>query len=493
MSLTYRQLKAFRAEKIKPTHMSLKKYDRKFNEEEFRGFVPKFNFVNKELCQNPFFDLSHYYTDAESLKSRILQGLVMKERQDDYWRTALKLRRREFKKTVPAKDAHIVLINEFLEERRGKLVSLPRDYLSDFLEPDYYVQDNFWYNRTDNTKTRIELEFEAQCRLEDPKNVGIHGKLTLSDLRELDAIVEPRIMSYMPGTLPWNRSISEDILRWCPSPFIFLNHLNKDEEEIRFCKIPTKVDSRIKLPTKPSYFFANEFEREILLHCDKKLDLFWKPEIAQVDMILQPSLQEYKYGWVAMNKELIPRIISERLSQIKNADFDISKLSLKELLIAAKEVFLFNKQKFLESKIDKDLQFDENYQRFLSASMQYKVPVLSDNTKSFIDNIVFDNLDDFQEAEGELFTGFNYQDDESSEVISYDAPTPRAKVSNVGKFNETTEFLEDEVESEEAIESESEDYEAIARNNRHQLGIYTDDDETNSQDSYESSDPGDPG
>jgi len=78
----------------------------------------------------------------------------------------------------------------------------------------------------------------------------------------------------MAGMLGWNKNISKEILEWCPNVFLFLNDFNRNKKEIRLCKVPTKIDERIKLPLKPSYYFADGNEKALLRICDEIHDDF---------------------------------------------------------------------------------------------------------------------------------------------------------------------------------------------------------------------------
>jgi hypothetical protein len=265
--------KAYHAIKEHPTRIKLSKVERKLKESEFRGCETRFQILSTDIIKNKFFDLSVYFTDQASLKKRLVLSMTMKERSNDYWRITSRLRLKKYKEKIDLQDIKTRLINEYLEEKAGKLVALPREYILEETHPEFYCQYKKWYPELDEYLDPIELIHRAQLQLEPESNkTVIHQELTISNLRQLDLEVEPKANVIMPGTLPWSRQISKEFLAWCPNPFIWLNYYNSNEQEIRFCKIPTVISDSIKLPEKASYYFAKGEEKNLLIMGDIYLD-----------------------------------------------------------------------------------------------------------------------------------------------------------------------------------------------------------------------------
>jgi len=451
ISLMYRQYKASMAEKEKPSRMRLHEYEKKLLEKEFRGLSPKFNFVENELVENNYFDLSYYFSDADSMKKKLLMGLTMKQRNDDYWAITLKLRAQKYKKTRGPDSPQFTLINNYLEAKKGKLVHLPERYILDYVNPMFYIQDNFWYNKVESTTDDLELMFRAQCRIEKKSNVGIHQDLSLSDLKKLDLVLEPKANFYMPGTLPWHREISEDILKWCPNPFLYLNHLNREVEEIRFTKIPIEIDSRIKLPEKASYFFANEIEKKFLLYSDKMLDCKLSVEEAavsylfiEVDNMLYPT-KDIIYTTPTHHKKI--------WSMIKKAELDLRTTSPKEIC----ETYLkLRNEKDLKKISEKIYESDETILRNFysiqepvenSADLADFLKGVTDNFKNEFTTEVFEN-ETINDLVGD-FSRFLSSDEEENFFGTEVIPAKVTLVPNEEDIVEVDSDFEDNFDSDQ--------------------------------------------
>jgi len=262
----------------------MKKFEKQIKESEFRGLTPKFEFIYPELVENPYFDLSNYFVDPESVKKRLIRSLTMHERQEDWWRIASRLRQEKFKATRAREDSEIFLINKYLEKNPGRLIAIPKKYILESIEMDIYIENVHWSNKIEEPVDLIELQYRAQSRIEPEKNQTIHTDLTLSNLRQLDAFLCPIINVNHHTICVWNRNVDVRFLRWCPSPMHWIMWYNEihDLGEPRFYQIPYKIDERIKLPLRPSYYFATPREQEILEFCDKHLDCFLSVEEAAV-------------------------------------------------------------------------------------------------------------------------------------------------------------------------------------------------------------------
>jgi len=274
IELLIRQFKGYLAEQEHPTRMKLTRMERLLKENEFRGTEFRFSFLSLELVKNKFFDFSNYFTDADSLKKRLVLSMTMKERSDDYWRISSRLRVQKYRERLTTlKNLEVTLTNLYLEKQAGRLVDLPKKWILKKTRYDFLCQYKYWFPEIKNPLDTVELYHRAQLRLEPENNKNvIHSDLIMDHLLQLDVIMEPKANVVMEGALPWSRNIDKRFLEWCPNPFLLLNHMNRNKVEIRLCNIPTEISELIKLPLKPSYYFANDRERKILDLANKHYD-----------------------------------------------------------------------------------------------------------------------------------------------------------------------------------------------------------------------------
>jgi hypothetical protein len=287
-TLTLRQYKAFKAIEEKATKMRYDSVNKWLTDEKFNhSFINIFHIQYPELKENPFFDLDIYRTDSDAIRQRIIRGFVCSRRQSDYWKATAKLRRHKYSQKI--KDVsfiHFKLANLVLDKLKGRMTRLPKWTVIEEEECDWYISRKSWFPkelyRRSKKADKLLLEIGSQCRIEGDQIGSLRYDLELDDLPLLDGYVEPFTGLVMEGTIPFSEKIATEVSDWCPQIFMFINDYNRDEEEIRFCKVPKKVSDLIKLPKKPSIFFATDSERYYLRERDKLAHTFWTPEEARV-------------------------------------------------------------------------------------------------------------------------------------------------------------------------------------------------------------------
>jgi hypothetical protein len=340
LELLNRQYKAYLAEQERPSRMKLKRVDRLLKESEFRGAEFRFSFLSLELTKNKFFDFSQYFTDMDSLKKRLILSMTMRERSNDYWRIAARLRRAKYREKVEMVNLEIRLTNQYLDDQAGRLVALPNKWITKKCKPDYYCQYKWWFPEVKNRLDTVELFHRAQLRIEPENNKSvIFPQLDIEHLKQLDAILEPKADVYMEGMLPWSREISTKILEWCPNPFLWLNYYNRKKVEIRLCNIPTEISDFIILPKKPSYYFASPQEEEILKICDKYYDCLLHPKEALIWKKFEPieiDLHGHKPEWTTPQ---YPKMMWKKFKKHKiDIDFDDTYLTIAQKYRACVEL-----------------------------------------------------------------------------------------------------------------------------------------------------------
>jgi hypothetical protein len=290
-ALTRKQFKAFKAVQERATKLHFKEADRKLKTEDFgHTFSRMFSLLAPELEGNPFFSLDHYSCDPDSIKRRIIQGLALSRRQTKYWDITRDLRHRKYKERIKNTTLlHLELTNQILEKYRGRMLRLPKwIFDSEVIDTKWYVQRKNWFpsnmRKANEDLDRLELSVGSQCRLQEDLFSTMRVQLNIDQLYYLDSLAEPFYFISFPGTIPYDERIAQEVLDWCPNIWLFINDYNRNEQEIRLCKIPTKVCDGIKLPSKPSIFFADEDEIPILRQRDRESQLFRLPsEVAVIN------------------------------------------------------------------------------------------------------------------------------------------------------------------------------------------------------------------
>jgi len=193
ISLCFKQMKAYNAIKERPSRMRLKRIEKKLNINEFRNYQPKFAFFSNEIVQNKFFDLTFYFNDPESLKKRLVLGMTMKERNAEWWTISHKLRRTGYKKPISSRNIGLDLTNLYLADHPSKLIYLPKRFVLEEVDPLFYCQYGYWFNKIEKRSDPIDLLYKFQMRIEPEDNRPcIIPEVTLSDLKQLDMEIEPR-------------------------------------------------------------------------------------------------------------------------------------------------------------------------------------------------------------------------------------------------------------------------------------------------------------
>jgi hypothetical protein len=293
-------------------------------------------------------------------------------------------------------------------------VALPEEFIAETTYPTFYCQYKNWFPEINKHLDPIDLYHRAQLRLEPKSNItDIIPELEVSHLRQLDIEVEPKANVIMPGTLPWSRQIDKRFLAWCPNPFLWLNFYNSNQQEIRFCKIPTKIDDRIILPEKASYYFATAEERYLMLYGDIYSDcLLSTEEIIIWDKFdeIEIDLYHHKVNWTSPTHiTMIWKLLKKWNMEVSITDtaYSISKKyleaeKLEEASKRSKEIF------------DYEITWPSSMEAVKLAPPSYALKTFDDELEDYVPEESY-NIEPIQEE-------IQYYDsDESSDhAIEYD-------------------------------------------------------------------------
>jgi len=357
----------------------------------------------EDLIENPFFDVEPFVNNYDFKKKLLTRSHAMSRSQSVYWMKRETTRISTFHKLIREREMKHDL-TPVLQELSRTLYAIPEEYITRWEPANEFLSGKNWFSKElfeGVTNDREYLSIATQKIIQPSiqvKNYGV-GELSLDELAQLDALVEPRGFMISEGAYPWHTEAWK-LGRIFHNPLLLIMFYNAEKEFLPLCKIP--LEFSLEIPPLPSYHFANEDQR-------KKLDLYYQNFHLQttpiewmnwktfIDGYLEPIApyieipQDYTY----LRKDVL------KILRFYNVKRELSRVEIARVL----ERYLTELE---EQRRLKSLEHDENTIVYFSSDVTNSVTLSRDQ----IDALLAQDDDD------------NYVPDEGGEPLPDDEYEP---------------------------------------------------------------------